>query len=430
MQAGPRTSQGLAARMRACLGCAEQLWITALSARCARMAAERWQRLSARGLADLIERDAGFDHAWQQDPRPFVRRYILRPGGHLRTVPLGLETVERPTWTDEAALAQGLGLTDAALWRLALPTPWQRAAPLSQQHYGWRWQLKRQGGWRLLEVPEAYLRAVQRKLLRHLLDGIPPHELAFGFVRGRSVIDHAQHHTGQPVVIKFDLQDFFTSIKASRVHALWTTLGYSETVATLLTRLCTVATPEPVLQRWRQEGGASWHQILRAREPHLPQGAPTSPALANLSAFRLDLRLDGLAQAYGARYSRYADDVVISGPRALLAARGRLEAAVQSIVEAEGFALNQRKTRCETQASRQTVCHIVVNQHPNVARSEFDRLKAILHGCLLDGPSAHNRAGLADWRAHLHGRVAWVAQLNPAKAERLRAMLQHIDWAL
>jgi hypothetical protein len=74
------------------------------------------------------------------------------------------------------------------------------------------------------------------------------------------------------------------------------------------------------------------------------------------------------------------------------------------------------------------VCGVVVNRHPNVPREQFDHLKAVLHGCVRDGPAAHNRDGHADWRAHLHGRVAWVAQLNPDKARRLQRLLQRIDW--
>lgn len=144
-------------------------------------------------------------------------------------------------------------------------------------------------------------------------------------------------------MLKFDLQDFFTSVRASRVHALFATLGYAETVARELTALCTTATPEPVLRRMHQEGGLTWIQLQRLRDPHLPQGAPTSAALANLCAFRLDLRLDGLAHALGARCTRYADDIVLSGPRHLRAAMPRIEAWVGRIAIEEGFALNHRK---------------------------------------------------------------------------------------
>jgi hypothetical protein len=230
------------------------------------------------------------------------------------------------------------------------------------------------------------------------------------------------------VVLKFDLQDFFTSVRASRVHALFTTLGYADSVARELTALCTTATPEAVLQRLHGEGGLSWEQRQRLRDAHLPQGAPTSAALANLCAFRLDLRLDGLAHALGARYTRYADDLVLSGGPHLSLARPRIEAWVGRIAREEGFTLNHRKTRCLTAGRRQAVCHIVVNQHANLPREAFDRLKAILHRCVTAGPAAQNRDGHPHWREHLRGRVAWAAQLNPGKAARLQRLFDRIDW--
>ena len=70
----------------------------------------------------------------------------------------------------------------------------------------------------------------------------------------------------------------------------------------------------------------------------------------------------------------------------------------------------------------------MVNRAPNLARDEFDRLKATLHQCVVHGPSTQNRDALADWRQHLQGRVAWAAQLNPQKAQRLKCLLESIDW--
>lgn len=428
MLVGGQNAAGLAARMRACLD-VDAAWYRPLAERCARLPGEHWRRLTPRTLASLIERDAGYQHAWRSDRKPSARRYILRERVGMNPLPLGLDRCRVPYWPHTAALGRWLGVSDAGMWRLTRASAWQRRKHLGEQHYRYHLLAKRSGGWRLLEVPHPYLMSLQRRLLDDLLDRTPPHEAACGYTRERSVVDHARAHAGQAVVLRFDLQDFFVSVRASRVHALFETLGYSETVARELTALCTTATPEPVLRRMHEEGGLTWTQVQRLRDPHLPQGAPTSAALANLCAFRLDLRLAGLAHVLGARYTRYADDIVLSGGRNLREAMPRIEAWVGRIAFAEGFALNHRKTRCLTEGRRQAVCNIVVNRHPNLPRAEFDRLKAILHQCVTNGPASQNREARPHWREYLQGRVAWAAQLNPAKAQRLKRLLAQVDWS-
>jgi RNA-directed DNA polymerase len=428
MLAGERTPGGLAARIDACLG-TEARWSSPLVERCATMARERWLRLTHRTLATLVEQDPGYQQAWIAHEKPAARRQILRPANRMQPLPLGLEHCQLPFLPHVGTLADWLAVPLAGLWRLTRPATWQRRTPLVDQHYRYRLLPKRSGGWRLLEVPEPHLRALQRRVLGDLLDRVPPHEAACGYARERSVLDHARAHAGQPVVLRFDLQDFFSAVRASRVHALLTTLGYPEAVATELTALCTTATPEPVLRRMHEDGSLTWPQLQRLREPHLPQGAPTSPALANLCAFRLDLRLDGLAYVLGARYTRYADDLVLSGPRHLRDVRGRLEAWVGRIALEEGFSLNHRKTRVLPAGHRQSVCGVVVNAHANLPREEFDRLKAILHRCVVDGPHTQNREGRPHWREYLQGRVAWAVQVNAGKAARLQRLLQQVDWS-
>lgn len=421
MLAGAHREDALAARMAACLG-ASPPWLAKLAQAMARVPGEVWRRLDVQTLAERVQDDDSFARACSEQACPPPRRWLLRPPDELAPAPAGLQ---RPHWPTVGALARGLGMTPAGLWRLTLPADWQRRRPLAQQHYRQALIPKRSGaGWRLLEVPEPHLRAVQRRLLVQLLNGLPPHEAAFGFAPGRSVVQHAALHAGQGRVLRLDLSDFFATVCAARVHALFKTLGYSTAVARALTALCTTAVPEAWL---RAESRLSWPQRQRLRDPHLPQGAPTSPALANLCAFGLDARLTGLAESFGARYSRYADDLVISGP-ATLPVR-QLTAWVAAIAADEGFTVNPRKTRSLGIAQRQSVCGIVVNERPNLARDEFDRLKATLHRCVVDGPSGQNREGHADWRAHLQGRVAWATQLNAAKAQKLKTLLDRIDWS-
>jgi hypothetical protein len=133
--------------------------------------------------------------------------------------------------------------------------------------------------------------------------------------------------------------------------------------------------------------------------------------------------------ALDATYSRYADDLTFSGGEHLLRALPALRGAVGHIVRDEGFALNGAKTAVMTAAGRQRVCGVVVNERTNVARSEYDALKAVLHNAAVHGPAAQNRAGVPDFRAHLLGRISWVATLHPQRGARLRERFDAVDWS-
>lgn len=183
-----------------------------------------------------------------------------------------------------------------------------------------------------------------------------------------------------------------------------------------------------MLQRLRDEGSLGWQAAKRFTSAHLPQGAPTSPALANLGAFALDLRLDGLAHVFGATYSCYADDLCFSGSDALRREARTLAAWTGAIAQAEGFALHPAKTRVTPRHRQQRVTGLVVNAHPQVPREEFDRLKAILHRCALQGPAQENREAVPDFRAHLPGRIAWVGQSSATRHARLMRLFARIAW--
>ena len=275
-------------------------------------------------------------------------------------------------------------------------------------HYEYRYVDKGSGQVRVIEAPRPRLKALQGRILREILERIPTHEAAHGFVKGRSIQSFVAPHTGKRVVLKMDLRDFFPSIPAARVQALFRTAGYPETVADLLGGLCTNTVAGSVPDIYKR--------------PHMPQGAPTSPALANLCAYRLDCRLAGLAKALGADYTRYADDLAFSGD----ADFERVSTHVAAIASGEGFAVNHRKTRVMRQGVRQRLAGLTANVKVNVIRDDFDVLKAILTNCARLGPESQNRAGHPYFREHLEGRVSFVESVNPAKGARLRAILNRI----
>jgi hypothetical protein len=294
-----------------------------------------------------------------------------------------------------------------------------------RRHYRYRWIAKRTAGHRLVEAPKPRLRAVQRAILDGILDVIPPHDAAHGFRRGRSVRTFASPHVGREVVLRLDLQAFFSSVFAARVRAILRVAGYPRPVARVLAELCTHRSPPDVLHAAPTRDAT---MLARLRTPHLPQGAPTSGALANLAAFGLDVRIAALARSLDAQYTRYADDLVISGGRELARAASTIIARVATIAAEEGFVLNFRKSRLMLRSDRQRVAGIVVNDKLAVTRADVEQLRAILHNCVRTGPAAQNRDRHPDFRAHLLGRVAWVASVDPARGARLRAAFERIRW--
>jgi hypothetical protein len=302
------------------------------------------------------------------------------------------------------------------------------------RHYCYHWLAKASGSLRLIEAPKLRLKKLQRRLLDEVLKHIPPHEAAHGFRSGRSIATFVAPHVGQTIVLKMDLRDFFVSITGARVLSLFLTAGYPEAVACLLTGLCTNTVP---LDVWKQSEGCgpepshspeNWRARVRYRQPHLPQGAPTSPALANLAAFRLDARLTGLAQAAEGQYTRYADDLLFSGGKAFARSIRRFPIHVAAIALEEGFDVNHRKTRVMRQGVQQRAAGVVINHKVNVRRDDYEQLKAVLCNCARHGPRSQNRAAVPDFRAHLAGRVAHVTRLNPEKGQRLARLMEAIEW--
>jgi RNA-directed DNA polymerase len=382
-----------------------------------------------RELARLIE--AVLEHATagqgDADP-PRVRRWLLpEPAMGRRRWPV-------PEITSLGELAGFLDVGDGELAWLADTRGLERtAADERLRNYRYATIPRRGGPARVIESPKPRLKAIQRRILHEILDWIPAHDAAHGFTRGRSARSHAGEHTGRFVVLRLDLEDFFASIAASRVFGIFRTAGYPESIAYSLTGLLTNVTPPAVWLSIPRPTGAALidarHRLgRRLATPHLPQGAPTSPALANLAAFRLDRRLHGLARTLQLSYTRYADDLAFSGSKRLLPIAGELRSTIATITREEGFAINDRKSSLTTRAGRQRVCGIVVNERLNVSRAEYDALKAVLHNSAIRGPSSQNRDAVSDFRSHLLGRISWVDSLNPQRGERLRQKFAEIAW--
>lgn len=324
-----------------------------------------------------------------------------------------------PRYNTSVDLARSLDLTISELEWFADRGEWLRTKPRPLRHYR-PMQISKKVGARLLEVPKPRLREIQRKILRRILDLVPPHDAAHGFVRGRSPLTFAAPHAQSEIVIGADLAQFFPSISGSRVHAVFAALGYPPAVAGVLTGLCTVATPADTLR------GLPYAQASQLRTAHLPQGAPTSPALANLVARKLDIRLNGLAQANWLTYTRYADDLAFSGIE--VADVGTLLWTVEQIARDEGFAIHPRKTKVMRPHRRQHLTGLVINDQPPYPRDDYDRLRALLHNAATTSAQEQNRDGVENFRAHIYGRIAHIGETSTTRRRTLLRLAERVDW--
>lgn len=210
---------------------------------------------------------------------------------------------------------------------------------------------KKDGTPRDIDTPRTYLKVIQWWILDNILNHVEIADNVFGFVAGRSAVQNAMFHFGAAHVLNVDIKQFFPSITIDQVRAIFSSLGYEADVSDMFADLCCL-------------------------DNRVPQGAPTSPALANLVLRNLDKELSGIALQAGHKYSRYADDLTFSSS-------DRIEAAflgsVQAAVEREGFNLKPEKTRFSGMEGRMEVTGVVINEKMQPSRVWRKRTRATLH---------------------------------------------------
>ena len=404
-------------------------WIRSLAQRYVK-AFERGTRPRHREVVGFLRGDAGLERAWARHRDEIVVRELLPE-------PLSMLPVRAaagwgiPAIDSTGDLAKWLGVGPGDLrWFADLKGLGYKQHQPRLEHYHYRLLAKGFGSLRLIEAPKPRLKDLQLQILRWILEKVPPHPAVHGFVRGRSIRTFVAPHVGKEVVVRMDLRDFFPTFGGVRIQNMFRTLGYPEPVADLLGGITSNRTP---LNIWKDSGARVDVEDLAElgrlyARPHLPQGAPTSPALANISCYGLDCRLGALAASAGATYTRYADDLAFSGGRDFESRVERFAAHVGAALLEEGFRVNHRKTRVMRRGVRQHLAGLVTNEKANIRRGDFDRLKAALNNCVRFGPESQNRERRPDFRSHLQGRVSFVEMINPVKGKRLRTIFEQIRW--
>ncbi len=232
---------------------------------------------------------------------------------------------------------------------------------------------KKNGGSRTIHAPNSGLKALQKPISLLLQCLFEEHRAATGFVFGKSIVDNAKVHTNKNYVFNMDMKDFFPSIDKPR---FWKRLQYPPfnlnekhgrlELANRISAICfETMTVERIIE-------GEWHQVQR---DVLPQGAATSPVITNIIAQRLDKKLSSLADAYGAIYTRYADDITFSSMHNLYQKNSLFRKKIEGIVEEENFYVNPTKTRVQKRGYRQEVTGLIVNTKVNVTRRYLKQLR-------------------------------------------------------
>lgn len=223
------------------------------------------------------------------------------------------------------------------------------------------------------------------------------HASAHGFVRGRSILTNAQPHAGAAAVLKLDIEDFFPTIGLRRVLATFLRMGYPPNVAYYLSVICCF-------------------------EGRLPQGSAASPMLSNVICKRLDARIEGFCQSKNLKYTRYADDITVSGD----CINPDVIGYFRSTLKSEGFSLNDKKTQLLGPRRKKIVTGVSISSGiPKIPKSYRRKIQQDSHHLITKGYFSHTEhIGDRDpiYIERLIGRVGYWLMIEPGNPRALLVM--------
>jgi len=289
---------------------------------------------------------------------------------------------------------------------------------------------KKRGGLRRIIAPYNNLRKIQVWIKERILDKIEQPDYVTAFAKERNTLKNARIHEGRKYILKLDISDFFESIGLKRVYSAFYRMGYTPGVSSCLAILCTSKINDFKYSQLEEQPDVQnlFAELRKKDEAFLIQGAPTSPALANIICYRMDRRIIGLSKGIKFNYSRYADDMTFSADRLSDLPKAGM---IKRIVESEGFHLNENKTELLHLGNRQIVTGLLVDGHVRVPGSYKKDIRRHIHFCLKYGGREHfNRIapGLAFGKEWLEGRIRYVHSVEPDVAKKLWSDFEKIDW--
>lgn len=172
---------------------------------------------------------------------------------------------------------------------------------------------------RVLNPSTGRLKILQKRILKEILDKLILPEYVFGSQKGKSNISNARRHMGRKYIFTTDISNFFPSINHRKVYDMFICYRFSPTVSRLLTQLTTF-------------------------KGRLPQGAPTSSAIANLVFAKTGDKVYEFAIKHNLTFTSYLDDLTFSSTYDFKS----LTQEILRIITEGGFVISHKKTYYRT----------------------------------------------------------------------------------
>jgi RNA-directed DNA polymerase len=292
---------------------------------------------------------------------------------------------------------------------------------------------KKNGGHRWISSPDKNLKYIQGWIKVNILDTIQNHQAACGFTKGSSIKKNATPHQNKDLIINIDLYRFFDSITENRVFGLFKWLGYHPNLSIDLARLLCYHPSDKYFEEMIKEGVFS-QEYLEQKPSILPQGSPASPVISNILSYKLDLRLNSLAEKAGVNYSRYADDISFSGDRNNMISLN----TVMKILNEEGFYINDRKTKFLSKNKRQSITGVVVNSGLKVNSQYKKKVFSEIHFSEKFGVKNHldylyktkGREIKSNYKDHLLGKIYFIYSIEPNVGIKMLEKYDQIKWGI
>lgn len=292
---------------------------------------------------------------------------------------------------------------------------------------------KRNGKFREIMSPSKDLKYIQKWILVNILEKYPLADSCKGFRNKISIYDNAKVHERADIILKVDLLKFYDTITDRRVYGVFKSLGYVENLAYSFAKIATAKHRNDYWIDFDKKSQEILSKLILEKPSILPQGAPTSPMLANIIATPMDRRFEALAKKLNCNYSRYADDLTFS-----IKEKGKLPSLklITKIINEEGFFINEEKTKYMKKGCKQYVTGLTTTNGVNVSKKYRKEISEHIYYCRRHGVAGHlerrrkefpkyNPINFHDW---LYGHLCFIKSINETANKKMLEDFNKINW--